>query len=63
LLDDFSPDLWSDWAFHQATGVVAAQLDTDIQTASEKILSTAAEIGESPHETALLILDRRLRLG
>jgi len=42
---------------------VAAQLDTDIQTASEKILSTAAEIGESPHETALLILDRRLRLG
>jgi hypothetical protein len=53
-----------DWLFHQATGMVAAQIDSDdMATAAARLIATADEIGESVHDTARLVLDRRLRLS
>jgi len=53
-----------DWEFHQATGMVAVEIDTpDMTKAAARIVAAAADIGESVHDTALLLLDRRLRLS
>jgi hypothetical protein len=56
--------LWADWKFHQATGMVAVQLDThDMAAAADRLIAVAAERGESAHDTVTAVLDRRLRLS
>ncbi len=58
-----SPGDVSDWAFHQATGMVSVQIGVvDMAEAARRLVEAAAEIGESVRDTALLVLDRRLRL-
>ena len=53
-----------DWEFHRATGMVAAQIDThDMAEAAGRLVAVAAQVRESVHDTALLVLDRRLRLS
>jgi hypothetical protein len=53
-----------DWEFHQATGMVAAQIGTnDMNEAALWLVAASAEIDESPHDTALRVIDRQLRLG
>ena len=52
-----------DWEFHQATGMVAAQLDLhDMDLAAHYLALAADQCGESLHDTALVIVDRRGRL-
>jgi hypothetical protein len=56
--------LWADWKFHQATGMVAAQLDTyDMAVAADRLIAVAAERGESADETVAAVLDGRLRFS
>ena len=53
-----------DWEFHQATGMVAAQIGThDMNEAAIWLVAASAEIDESPHDTAMRVIERRLRLG
>jgi hypothetical protein len=53
-----------DWEFHQATGMVAVQVGThDMTEAALWLVAASAEIDESPHETAMRVIERRLRLG
>jgi hypothetical protein len=52
-----------DWEFHQATGMVAAQLDIASMDAAAQHLAWAAEVfGESLHDAAVLVVERRVRL-
>jgi len=54
---------WDDWDFHQATGMVAAQIHTyDMNEAASRLIAMAAVRGEPVHDTALLIICRELQL-
>jgi hypothetical protein len=53
----------SDWQFHQATGMVAAQLGVDMATAADRLFEAAAERGEPAEDTVSAVLGRRLRLS
>jgi hypothetical protein len=56
--------LWADWKFHQATGMVAVQLDThDMVAAADRLITVAAERGEPTDDTVAAVLDGRLRLS
>jgi hypothetical protein len=60
---DFS-GLDGDWTFHQATGMVAAQLGTlDMELAAQRLVTAAAQRGEPVSVTASLVVDRHLRLS
>jgi hypothetical protein len=60
---DFS-GLDGDWTFHQATGMVAAQLGTlDMELAAQRLITAAAQRGEPASVTASLVVDRHLRLS
>ena len=48
-------------AIYQATGMIAAQADCDIDEAFNRLNIRAAAMGQSIHDTALDILDRRIR--
>jgi hypothetical protein len=48
-------------AIHQATGMIAAQADCDIDEAFNRLNIRAAAMGQSVQDTALDILDRRIR--
>ena len=48
-------------AIHQATGMVAAQADCDIDEAFNRLNIRAAAMGQTVQDTALDILDRRIR--
>ena len=53
-----------DWEFHGATGMVAAQIEThDMAEAAARLVAVAAQVRESVHDTAVLVLDGRLRLS
>jgi len=53
-----------DWEFHQATGMLSVQMGThDMAEAAIRLIALAVERRESPHNTALLIIDHRLRLA
>ena len=53
-----------DWLVQGAIGMVAAQIGThDMTEASARLAAAATEVGESIHDTARLVLDRRLRLA
>ena len=53
-----------DWEFQRATGMVAVQTNNpDMDEAGRRLIALAAEVGESVHDTALMILDRRLRMS
>jgi hypothetical protein len=52
------------WRFHQATGMVAAQLGIhDMAAAAARLCDAAAERGESADATVLAVLHRQLRLS
>jgi len=58
------PSYLEDWEFHQATGMVAVQIGThDMAEAARRLVVVSAEIDESPHDTALRVIDREVRLG
>jgi hypothetical protein len=62
--DDFDRALCCDWDFHQATGMIAAQLGMfNMAGAAQRLISLAVELDESVHDTALLVLDRRVRFS
>jgi AmiR/NasT family two-component response regulator len=48
-------------AVHQATGMIAAQADCDIDEAYHRLNIRAAAMGQSLQDTALDVLDRRIR--
>jgi hypothetical protein len=48
-------------AIHQATGMIAAQVDCDIEEAFNRLTIRAAAMGQTVQDTALDILDRRIR--
>jgi hypothetical protein len=48
-------------AIHQATGMIAAQADCDIDEAFHRLNIRAAAMGQTVQDTALDILDRRIR--
>ncbi len=53
-----------DWEFHQATGMVAAQIGTcDMVEAAFQLIAAAKGLGVSPHAAALFVIDRQLRIG
>ena len=53
-----------DWQFQQATGIAAAQIGTgDLTEAAGRLVTAASEVGESVHDTALMVLEGRLRLA
>jgi hypothetical protein len=57
-------DVSTDWRFHQATGMVAAQLGIhDMTAAAARLCDAAAERGESAEATVLAVLQRQLRLS
>jgi len=52
-----------DWEFHQATGMVAVQIGTwDMVEAAFQLIAAAKVIGKSPHDAAVLVIERKLRL-
>jgi hypothetical protein len=64
MTDDDLSVLYGDWTFHQATGMVAAQLETtDMEHAEQRLVTMAAQRGEPVHVTASLVVDRHLRLS
>jgi len=48
-------------AIHQASGMIAAQVDCDIEEAFHRLNIRAAALHQSLHDTALDVLDRRIR--
>ena len=53
-----------DWEFHQATGMVAVQIGThDMVEAAFQLIALAVQRHESPHDTALPVIGRQLRLA
>jgi hypothetical protein len=55
---------YGDWTFHQATGMVAAQLETtDMEHATQRLVTLAAQREEPVTVTASLVVDRHLRLS
>ena len=57
-------DLYDDWTFHQATGMVAVQLETtDMEHAVQRLVTLALQRGEPVSVTASLVVDRHLRLS
>ena len=53
-----------DWEFHQATGMVAVQIGThDMFEAALQLIALAVQRHESPHDTALPVIGRQLRLA
>jgi hypothetical protein len=53
-----------DWQVQRATGIAANQIGTrDLSEASGRLVSLAAELGESVHDTALMVVEGRLRLA
>jgi hypothetical protein len=62
MTDDDFPIGDGDWTFHQATGMVAAQLGTlDMEQAAQRLVAVAAQRGEAVRVTASLVIDRHLR--
>ena len=52
-----------DWHFDQATGIAASQIGTsDLAEVSGRLVAAATKIGESVHDTALMVVEGRLRL-
>ena len=52
-----------DWLFDQATGIAATQIGTsDLSEVSGRLVAAATKIGESVHDTALMVTEGRLRL-
>jgi len=53
-----------DWEFHPATGMVAVQIGTcDMVEAAFQLIAAARGFAVSPHEAALLVIERQLRVG
>jgi hypothetical protein len=53
-----------DWTFHQATGMLSVQIGTHrMDEAAMELVALAARRGESPHDTARLIVSRQLSLS
>jgi hypothetical protein len=51
-----------DWHLDQATGIAATQIGTsDFSEVSGRLIDAAAKIGESVHDTALMVTEGRLR--
>jgi AmiR/NasT family two-component response regulator len=48
-------------AVHQATGMIAAQADCTVEEAFHRLRIRAAAMDQSVHDTALDVLDRRIR--
>jgi hypothetical protein len=46
---------------HQATGMIAAQADCDVEEAMNRLVIRAAATGVSIEDLALDVLDRRVR--
>jgi len=52
-----------DWEFHQATGMLSAQIGThDMCEAAFELIALSVQRHESPHDTALLVVARKVRL-
>ena len=52
-----------DWHFDQATAIAATQIGTsDLSEVSGRLVAAATKIGESVHDTALMVVEGRLRL-
>ena len=53
-----------DWHFDQATEIAAGQIGTsDLIDVSDRLVDAAAKIGESVYDTALMVVEGRLRLA
>jgi len=53
-----------DWKFHQASGMVPVQIGTwDMVEAAIRLIAAARALGKSPHDAALLVIDRQVRVG
>lgn len=53
-----------DWHIDQATGIAATQIGTsDLTEVSGRLAAAATKIGESVHDTALMVIEGRLRLA
>ena len=53
-----------DWKFHQATGMLSVQIGThDMFEAALQLIALAVRRHESPHDTALPVIGRQLRLA
>jgi len=58
------PSYLGDWQFHQATGMVAAQIGTNnMVEAANRLLDEAVVLGKTPHDVALLVIDRQVGFG
>ena len=57
------PRTWIPIWRHQATGMVAVQIEmSDMVEAAFQLIAAARRLGVSPHEAALLVIDRQLRV-
>jgi hypothetical protein len=64
VTDNVVPDLHDEWTFHQATGMVFAQLGTaDMAAAAGRLIALAAQRDECVDVPAALVVARRLRLS
>ena len=63
MSESVDPSLSADWQFHQATGMLAAQLGThDMAAAAARLLLLAEERRESARDIVRAVIERRLRV-